>query len=84
MANFDFYSDLTRWIAEIAGDSQAPWVHSVSYGSQGNYPTKSYQDRFDVELQKVGLRGISIIFASGDSGAGTGALCHFLLIWDLS
>lgn len=73
MANFDFYSDLTRWYTWINDDKNAPWVHSVSYGSQGNYPTQAYQNRWDTEMQKIGLRGISIIFASGDSGAG----CYF-------
>jgi tripeptidyl-peptidase-1 len=73
MANFDFYSDLTRWYTMIEDDAASPWVHSVSYGSQGDYPSKSYQARWDTEMQKIGLRGISIIFASGDSGAG----CYF-------
>lgn len=70
MANFDFYSDLTRWYTEINNDPKAPWVHSVSYGSQGSYPTQSYQTRWNTEMQKIGLRGISILFASGDSGVG--------------
>lgn len=70
MANFDFYSDLTRWYTWINDDANAPLVHSVSYGSQGNYPTQSYQTRWNTEMQKIGLRGISIIFASGDSGTG--------------
>lgn len=70
MANFDFFSDLTRWYTEINNDPNSPWVHSVSYGSQGDYPTQSYQNRWNTEMQKIGLRGISIIFASGDSGVG--------------
>lgn len=70
MAAFDFYSDLTRWYTQINNDPKAPWVHSVSYGSQGDYPAQSYMTRWNTEMQKIGLRGISILFASGDSGVG--------------
>lgn len=80
MANFDFYSDLTRWAAEIQADANSPWVHSVSYGSQGDYPSTTYQERFATDMQKIGLRGISIIFASGDSGTG----CFFCENFDPS
>jgi len=45
-----------------------PPVHSISYGSQGNYPSTTYRDRLNTEFQKLGTRGASIIFASGDSG----------------
>jgi len=69
MKNADFYSDLLVWIGEIAADPTAPWVHSVSYGSQGNYPSDTLEARLNTEIQKLGARGISIIFASGDSGS---------------
>jgi len=70
MKNFNFWNDLVAWYYELNNETSLPWVHSISYGSQGDYPTNDYQFRFDVELQKVGLRGVSIIFASGDSGSG--------------
>lgn len=68
--SFDFWSDLTAWVSQINQEDDAPFVHSVSYGSQGNYPSKQYRDRLDTEFQKLGARGISVIFASGDSGTG--------------
>jgi len=70
---FPFWSDLLKWAAILADTVGIPWVHSVSYGSQGNYPSAAYRNRLDGEFQKQGLRGLSIIFASGDSGAGCGS-----------
>eukprot|EP01102_Stenamoeba_stenopodia_P010034 TRINITY_DN2978_c0_g1_i1.p1 TRINITY_DN2978_c0_g1~~TRINITY_DN2978_c0_g1_i1.p1 ORF type:complete len:574 (-),score=173.12 TRINITY_DN2978_c0_g1_i1:81-1772(-) len=73
---FDFWTDLTSWIAQIGNQTDAPWVHSISYGDQGeSQPSQSYKDRLNVEFQKLGVRGISIIFASGDSGTG----CDFCI-----
>jgi tripeptidyl-peptidase-1 len=72
---FDFWSDITAWVAQLANDTNCPLVHSVSYGSQGNYPAASYRDRINNEFKKLGARGISIIFASGDSGTGC-SLCY--------
>ena len=36
----DFWSDLTAWVSQIENTTDAPWVHSVSYGSQGSYPSE--------------------------------------------
>lgn len=72
MTNFNFWNDLITWSYKLGNESTIPWVHSISYGSQGNYPPDGYQDRLDVEFQKLGVRGVSIIFASGDGGAGCG------------
>jgi tripeptidyl-peptidase-1 len=65
-----FWNDLLVWTAEIANETAPPQVHSVSYGSQGDYPSDAYRERLNAEFQKAGTRGISIIFASGDSGSG--------------
>jgi len=70
LAAFNFYNDLLTWTGEIDNETNPPFIHSVSYGSQGDYPTDDYRTRLDQEFQKIGLRGISIIFASGDSGSG--------------
>lgn len=74
---FDFWSDLTNWMAQISSTQNPPLVHSVSYGSQGNYPSESYRTRLNTEFQKAGARGLSIIFASGDSGTGCSACNRF-------
>lgn len=78
MKQFNFYEDLTNWLGELNNETDAPWVHSVSYGSQGNYPTQTYMTRSDTEYQKLGLRGLSIIYASGDSGAECSRRCSIL------
>jgi tripeptidyl-peptidase-1 len=70
MKQLNFWDDLTTWVGELSNETNVPWVHSVSYGSQGDYPSISYRDRLNAEFQKVGVRGVSILFASGDDGAG--------------
>jgi len=72
MASFNFWNDLLKWTAEIQNEGQPPLVHSVSYGEQGDYPSITYRDRLNGDFQALGTRGISIVFASGDSGAGCG------------
>jgi len=70
LKNFNFWNDLMTWTGELDNETNPPFIHSVSYGSQGDYPTDSYRARLNTEFQKLGARGLSIIFASGDSGAG--------------
>jgi tripeptidyl-peptidase-1 len=67
---FNFWNDLMTWTGELDNETNPPFVHSVSYGSQGDYPSDSYRSTLNTEFQKLGARGLSIIFASGDSGAG--------------
>jgi len=69
-APIPFWSDLMKWVKTLSSYDDIPWVHTISYGSQGDYPPVSYRERLDGELMKLGVRGLSIIFASGDSGAG--------------
>lgn len=45
---------------------------SVSYGDDEDTLSVSYMQRITQEFQKLGVRGVSILFASGDDGAG----CH--------
>ena len=35
--SFDFWTDLTAWTALLANESVIPWVHSISYGDQGEF-----------------------------------------------
>ena len=76
-ATMDFWSGLSSYASLLAGESDTPLVHSISYGDQSgpSKPTKAYQERLNTEFQKLGVRGISIIFASGDSGSG----CEFCI-----
>eukprot|EP00300_Choanocystis_sp_HF-7_P001587 c11273_g1_i1.p2 GENE.c11273_g1_i1~~c11273_g1_i1.p2 ORF type:complete len:575 (+),score=128.28 c11273_g1_i1:261-1727(+) len=78
MASNAFWSDLTTWTALLESEDEIPWVMSVSYGSQGSYPSASYISALDSQFMRIGLRGTSVIFASGDSGAGCGGSCLVL------
>ena len=60
------------------GCQDAALVHSVSYGIQANLTAEGKQmgcskdnlDAVDADFAKLAARGLSIIFASGDSGSG--------------
>lgn len=58
-----------EWMVAISNMSQVPWVHSVSYGDNEDSVSTDYMKRINAEFQKAGVRGLSILFASGDDGA---------------
>eukprot|EP00935_MAST-01C_sp_MAST-1C-sp1_P002475 g2475.t1 len=70
----DFCGDLKGWTGKILDTESPPLVHSVSYGWQGELSTigcaPAMVSDIDADFAKLAARGISIIFASGDSGAG--------------
>jgi len=59
------------WVLDVgdADDDTVPKVFSISYGDDEIYVSTSYANRISAEFMKAGARGISILFASGDSGA---------------
>jgi len=62
------------WLEQMAttDDDKVPLVFSTSYGEDESAEVPSdYADRINAEFQKAALRGISILFASGDSGAAS-------------
>ncbi|XP_067420745.1 tripeptidyl-peptidase 1 isoform X2 [Emydura macquarii macquarii] len=50
--------------------SSLPWVHSVSYGDNEDSLSRAYMERLNVEFMKAAARGLTVLFASGDEGAG--------------
>ena len=44
----------------------------MSYGDAESLMPRAYADRCNIEFQKAGVRGISLIVASGDGGAAGG------------
>lgn len=70
----DFCADLKNWTTTMLADEQLPFVFSVSYGWQGNLTQIGCKpdevDAVDSDFAKLASRGVSIIFASGDSGSG--------------
>ena len=53
----------------ISNMSALPWVHTVSYGDDEDSLSNAYMTRINTEFMKAGVRGISLLFASG-TGAG--------------
>jgi len=60
---------LLRWANQINSMRSAPSVHSVSYGNDEAQQTGAkYMYSCNTAFMKAGVRGISILFASGDQG----------------
>lgn len=72
--NMDFCGDLEKWTALILETKEAPLVHSVSYGWQGELSQIQCSEAkvkvVDDNFAKLAAMGITILFASGDSGSG--------------
>ncbi|KAM6144708.1 tripeptidyl-peptidase 1 [Phoenicopterus ruber ruber] len=58
------------WLLLLSNTSSVPWVHSVSYGDDEDSLSLAYMKRVNVEFMKAAARGLTILFASGDDGAG--------------
>eukprot|EP01041_Mallomonas_annulata_P010987 gene10987-22952_t len=63
------------WV--VGNQTHPPLVHSMSYGDieadvfNGNTPgAVAYGLRVELEFVKMGLRGLSVLFATGDNGIG--------------
>ena len=59
------------WLVLLQSMRNPPLVHSVSYADDEKDCTVEYMVRLDLEFQKAAVRGISILFASGDDGIGS-------------
>jgi len=82
-SSMDFCGDVKTWSDAILATQDVPLVHSVSYGGQGNLTGAAgcggdIIANIDANFAKLAVRGITIIFASGDFGSGyTTENCHF-------
>jgi len=56
------------WLSELSNQTSPAYVQSLSYGENEDSYSSTYQRRGDVELMKLGVRGVSILVATGDSG----------------
>lgn len=59
-----------QWLVLLSNMSSLPWVHTISYGDDEDSLSSAYMDRINTEFMKAGVRGLTVLFASGDSGAG--------------
>lgn len=55
----------------LGNTTDAPYVFSTSYGEDEDSVSLDYATRINQEFAEQGLRGISFLFASGDSGVGS-------------
>lgn len=72
---------LLNWATGLSNDESAPLVHSVSYGNDEAQQTGAeYIFSCSTQFMKLGTRGLSILFASGDQGVcgreGCGLIKH--------
>lgn len=78
-ASMDFCADLKAWTQLLLQDDDAPLVNSVSYGWQGNLTqvqcSADLVTSIDNDFAKLAAKGITIVFASGDSGSGYAPDC---------
>jgi len=60
-----------KWLAEVSSTSDAdvPKIFSTSYGEDENSWSYPAAQRLNVEFQKAGVRGISLLYSAGDEGA---------------
>jgi len=60
---------LLNWANQISSLADSPQVHSVSYGNDEKQQTSTeFMFTANTAFMKAGVRGISILFASGDQG----------------
>jgi len=65
----DAQYSLAGWAQQIAGLTDPAPIQSVSYGNDEIQQTSAaYMDSVNVQFQKLGAMGISVLFASGDQG----------------
>jgi tripeptidyl-peptidase-1 len=67
---------ILKWIKTVLDLKHPPYVWSISYGSsESSQSGVDYIKHCTVEFMKAGAKGISLFFASGDSGACGGYSC---------
>lgn len=75
----NYYFTLSGWLLDFAQDLYAlaspPLVNSQSWATDERQQGADYNGRLDAEYRKLGLRGVTMLAASGDSGASGTASC---------
>jgi len=67
---FDGYSAFLDWISYIAANPEVGQVHSASFDDIEYSDDPSYRAQLNNEFKKAGVRGLTLLFASGDEGTG--------------
>lgn len=58
----------TDFIEEVARDPTPPQVYSISYGGPEHLQDQAEMRKFNTEMCKMGLRGLTVFVSSGDDG----------------
>lgn len=58
----------TDWVAALAATENPPFVHSISYGGYEDEIDEDAVRSFNTEIQKLSLRGVTVVVSSGDDG----------------
>lgn len=69
-----FEEDPLSWLVAMSVEEEPPLVNSVSYGylePELLLMDPTYVSSFDHEAMKLGLRGVTLVVASGDDGVGS-------------
>jgi tripeptidyl-peptidase-1 len=59
-----------QWLSDLSSASNPPALFSISYGDNEDTVPADYAQRANIEFQKAGVRGITIMSSSGDGGVG--------------
>merc|ERR1712110_1370044 len=71
---------LLDWANQITNLDKSPLVHSVSYGNdEVQQSSTQYMYTCNTAFMKAGVRGLSILFASGDQGVCGRSGCGFFM-----
>lgn len=68
----NFEDALIEWTQDVLASKTAPPLFSVSYGGPETDFGGAYIAKLNNDLMMMGAAGITVMFASGDSGAGGG------------
>ena len=72
--------NLLTWSTSVENidDANLIGVHSISYGNdEKQQPSTAFMTSFNMAAMKIGVRGVSILFASGDQGVCGRSGCGF-------
>ena len=72
-----FSQEVLDWITDVTMSDNPPPLFSVSYGWPEDFFGEDLINRINIEFAKAGARGITILFASGDGGAGGEEGCGY-------
>eukprot|EP00928_Gymnodinium_smaydae_P013701 TRINITY_DN14980_c0_g6_i2.p1 TRINITY_DN14980_c0_g6~~TRINITY_DN14980_c0_g6_i2.p1 ORF type:complete len:596 (+),score=122.56 TRINITY_DN14980_c0_g6_i2:32-1819(+) len=65
----DFRYSLLNWAKQLDDMKDVPLIQSVSYGNDERQQTSTaFMDAVNAQFMKLGARGVSVLFASGDQG----------------